>query len=152
MNGNGHVHGDWGCAVEGRPSTMLQVALRAAQRNGAGPQALPECNGEPCGWVRQVAECLRSGCCRTAVLFCHDAGLACCIANKVPGVRAAAVWTVPQAARALEHLGANLLVVEMAERTFFECKELLRLCCDGAAACPPGVACVLQELDGHAHR
>jgi hypothetical protein len=152
MNGNGHNGGGWGYAVQGRPSAMLQVALRAAQRNGDSPQPLPECNGEPCGWVRQVAECLWSGQCRTAVLFCQDAGLACCIANKVPGVRAAAVWTVPQAARALVQLGANLLVVEMAGRTFFECKQLLRLCCDGAAACPPGVACVLQELDGHAHR
>ena len=151
MNGNGYNRGDWGYAVEGRPSTMLEVALRAVRRNGS-PQALPECNGESCGWVRQVAECLRSGRCRTAVLFCNDAGLACCVANKVPGVRAAAVWTVPQAAQALVRLGANLLVVEMAGRTFFECKELLRLCCDGAAACPPGVACVLQELDGHAHR
>ena len=152
MNGNGYNRGDWGFAVEGRPSTMLEVALRAAQRNGDSPQALPACNGEPCGWVRQVAECLRSGRCRTAVVFCQDAGLECCVANKVAGVRAAAVWTVPQAARALVQLGANLLVVEMAGRTFFECKELLRLCCDGAAACPPGVDCVLQELDGHAHR
>jgi hypothetical protein len=85
------------------------------------------------------------------VLFCGDACLACCIANKVPGVRAAAVWTVSQAARALEEFGANLLVVEMADRTYFECKELLRLCRAGAD-CPPGVACVLEELDGHAHR
>jgi len=151
MNGNGQTALGWGYAVEGRPSTMLQVALRAVQRNGHQPQSLPECNGETCGWIRQVAECLRSGRCRTAVLFCRDACLACCIANKVPGVRAAAVWTVGQAARALEQLGANLLVVEMAERTYFECKEMLRLCCDGAA-CPPAVACILQELDGHAHR
>ena len=151
MNGNGQTVAGWGYAVEGRPSTMLQVALRAAHRNGNQPQTLPECDGEACDWVRRVAECLRSGRCRTAVLFCRDACLACCIANKVPGVRAAAVWTVSQAARALEQLGANLLVVEMAERTYFECKEMLRLCCDGAA-CPPGVACILQELDGHTHR
>jgi hypothetical protein len=151
MNGNGQTVAGWGYAVEGQPSTMLQVALRAVHRNGNQPQTLPECNGETCDWVRRVAECLRSGRCRTAVLFCRDACLGCCIANKVPGVRAAAVWTVVQAARALEQLGANLLVVEMAERTYFECKEMLRLCCDGAA-CPPGVACILQELDGHAHR
>src|SRR5262249_36638280 len=141
----------WGYAVEGRPSTMLQVALRAVHRNGNSPQLLPECNGEACDWVRRGAEGLRSGRCRTAVLFWRGACLACCIANKVPGVRAAAVWTVMQAARALEQLGANLLVVEMAERTYFECKEILRLCGDGAA-CPPEVACILQEMDGHAHR
>jgi hypothetical protein len=151
MNGNGQTGPGWGYAVEGRPSMMLQVALRAVHRNGHQPQPLPECNGEACGWVRQVAECLRSGRCRTAVLFCRDACLACCVANKVPGVRAAAVWTVRQAARALEQLGANLLVVEMADRTYFECKELLRLCCDGGV-CPPAIACVLEELDGHAHR
>jgi hypothetical protein len=132
----------WGYAVEGRPSLMLQVALAGVHRNGNAPEALTE---------REVAECLRSGRCRTAILFCRDAGLACCIANKSPGVRAAAVCTVAQAARALESFGANLLVVEMADRTYFECKELLRLCSAGAD-CPPAVACVLEELDGHAHR
>lgn len=151
MNSNGQNVASWGYAVEGRPSTMLQIALRAAQSNGHSPQALPECKGETCDWIRNVAECLRSGRCQTAVLFCRDACLCCCIANKVPGVRAAAVWTVPQAARALEQLGANLLVVEIADRTYFECKEILRLCCEGSD-CPPRVACILQELDGHAHR
>jgi hypothetical protein len=151
MSGNGQSGCGWGYAVEGTPSTMLQVALRSMSRNGGRPEPLPECNGDPCGWVRQVAECLRNGRCRAAVLFCSDAGLACCVANKVPGVRAAPVWTVAQAARAIEGLGANLLVVEMAERTYFECREMLRLCQSGAA-CPEGVACVLRELDGHAHR
>ena len=132
----------WGYAVEGRPSLMLQIALRGVHRNGKAPEALTE---------REVAECLRSGRCRTAILFCRDAGLACCLANKAPGVRAAAVSTVAQAARALESFGANLLVVEMADRTYFECKELLRLCSAGAE-CPPEVACILEELDGHAHR
>ncbi|HTU90521.1 MAG TPA: RpiB/LacA/LacB family sugar-phosphate isomerase [Gemmataceae bacterium] len=151
MNGNEQTVTGWGYAVEGRPSTMLQIALRGVHRNEHSPQLLPECNGETCEWMRNVAECLRSGRCRTAVLFCRDACLACCIANKVPGVRAAAVGTVAQAARALAQLGANLLVVEMADRTYFECKEMLRLCCEGAD-CPPSVACILQELDGHAHR
>jgi Ribose/Galactose Isomerase len=151
MNDNGQTGSGWGYAVEGRPSTMLQIALRGVHRNGHSPQALPECSGAMCDWIRSVSECLRSGRCRTAVLFCRDAGLACCIANKVPGVRAAAVWTVSQAERALAQLGANLLVVEMEDRTYFECRELLRLCCNGAD-CPPSVACILQELDGHAHR
>lgn len=151
MNGNGQNVAGWGYAVEGRPSTMLQIALRAAHNNGRSPQSLPECKGERWDWIRELAECLQSGRCRTAVLFCGDAGLCCCIANKVPGVRAATVGTVAQAARALEQFGANLLIVEMADRTYFECKEMLRLCCEGSD-CPPNVACILQELDGHAHR
>jgi hypothetical protein len=151
MNGNGQTRSGWGYAVEGRPSTMLEIALRAVNGNGQSPQLLPRFNGETCDWFRQIAECLRRGTCRTAVLFCQDACLACCLANKVAGVRAAAVWTVDQAERALQQLGANLLVVEMADRTYFECKEMLRLCRQGAD-CPANVACILQELDGHAHR
>jgi hypothetical protein len=151
MNGNGQTGSAWGYAVEGRPSTMLHIALRAMHGNGHAPQLLPECKGDTCDWIRSVAECLRSRQCRMGVLFCRDACLACCIANKVPGVRAAAVWTVAQAERALEKLGANLLIVDMADRTYFECKTMLRLCCEGTS-CPPNVACILRELDGHAHR
>lgn len=152
MNGNGQAKPVWGYAVEGKAAPMLQVALQALQRNGMDPQPLPVCNGQPCVWVRQVAQCLRTGQCGTGILFCEDAGMACCVANKVAGVRAAAVGTPIQARRALEQLGANLLVVEMSGRTYFEFKELLRLCHAGTAACPPEIACVLEELDGHAHR
>ncbi len=153
MADNGHTPAEWGCTIEGEPSPMLRAALRSLQRGGAGPQLLPPCGGEVCDWVRRVAECLHRGTCRKAVLFCNDPGLACCVANKVPGVRAVAVWTVAQARRARAALRANLLVVEMAGRTYFECRELLRLCSDGAGGpCPAGVACVLEALDGHAHR
>jgi hypothetical protein len=151
MDGNGKARG-WGYAVEGKPSTMLEVALRSLNRQGIEPRRLPACNGEACSWVRAVAECLTRGECQNAVLFCDDAGLACCVANKVPGVRAASVGGVGQARRALRVLGANLLVVEMAGRTYYECRELLRLCHEHPSACPAGLACVLQELDGHAHR
>ena len=150
-NGNGQPGAGWGCAIEGQPTAMLRAALCAAAREGRGPEPLPACDGEVYGWVRQVAECLRSGRCRAAVLFCTDPGLACCLANKVPGVRAVAVGTAAQAARALARLGANLLVVEPAGRTYFECRQIMRLCQAGAA-CPPEVAGVLRELDGHAHR
>jgi hypothetical protein len=151
MSANGHDKPGCGYAIQGRPVPMLEVALRALSRNGGATLALPACNGSTCDWVRGVAECLRKGQCRAALLFCEDPELASCVANKVAGIRAAAVQTVPQAARALEQFGANVLVVEMAGRTFFEFKELLRLAGNGTV-CPPGVACVLGELDGHAHR
>ena len=151
MNANGHAKPGCGYAIQGRPAPMLEVALRALTRDGISSQGLPECNGSTCDWVRGVAECLRNGQCRAAILFCEDPELACCVANKVAGIRAASVQSVAQATRAVEQLGANVLVVEMAGRTFFEFKELLRLAGNGTV-CPPGVACVLGELDGHAHR
>jgi hypothetical protein len=151
MSGNGQHECGWGLAVEGEPSAMLRAALRGLLRDGDAPEPLPACDGGPCGWARQVAECLRNGRCRAAVVFCSDPALACCVANKVPGVRAAAVATVRQARRALRDLGANLLAAEMDGRTYYECRELLRLVA-GGAACPPEVACALRELDGHAHR
>ncbi len=152
MNGNGRLKAEWGYAIEGNPSLMLEIALRSLLHRGAEPRKLSECHGESCSWVRDVATCLANGDCRAAVLFCADVGLACCVANKVAGIRAVAVEGVNQAARALRNLGANLLVVEMAGRTYYECRQLLRLCQEQPSACPPRLACVLQELDGHAHR
>jgi hypothetical protein len=73
------------------------------------------------------------------------------VAIKVKGVRAAHVLNAQQAARAFLTLGANLLAVEMPGRTFFEIRQIVR-CLVKPSACPESVACVLQELDGHAHR
>jgi hypothetical protein len=56
------------------------------------------------------------------------------------------------AARALRLWGANLLAANMSACTFFEFKELLRLASGEQVLCPPEVADVLRELDGHAHR
>ncbi|MCS6852246.1 MAG: hypothetical protein NZ700_13870 [Gemmataceae bacterium] len=153
MSGTGDHKAGWGYAVEGRPSPLLQAALRAHQRrNGAGA-ALPAAEGDAAAWVRRIAEALRDGLCRAAVVFCHDPGLACCIANKVPGVRCLAVDTLEQARRAIGRWRANLLVVDPNRRTYFECRELLRLCQESVTAdCPASVAGVLRELDGHAHR
>jgi hypothetical protein len=150
MSANGQS-GKWcGYAVQGTPAPMLEVALRALHRAGTMPHVLPGCNGSTSAWVRRIAECLGREDCQAAVLFCDNPELACCVANKVAGIRAAAVHSVAQAARALDQLGANLLIVEMAGRTYFEFKALLGLA--GAGTCPPEIACTLTELDGHAHR
>jgi hypothetical protein len=132
---------------------MLRAALVALRRTGSLPQPLPECDGESCAWSRRVAECLTQGICRRAVVFCSDPALCCCVANKVPGVRAVAVGSLPQAQRAIDEFGANLLAVELARCTYYECRALLLLCQDCENGhCPPGVADVLGGLDGHAHR
>lgn len=137
----------WAYAVDREPPPMLRLALEKVKL-----LPLPACNGDPCGWVRGVAECLKKGECRGALIFCQGASPACCVANKVKGVRAAAVDSVDDVDEALAGLGANVLIVDPAGKTFFEFKQMLRLCLNSPATCPAGVARVLEELDGHAHR
>jgi hypothetical protein len=143
----------WGYG-EDQPHVMVQCAVQALRREGLLVRELPGAQAElPCRWARAVAECVAKGECAGGVVFCEDPGLVCCVANKVPGLRAAAVTTVSQAARSTLTLAANLLVVEMPGRTFFEVRQILRtLCVATPPACPGGVACTLRELDGHAHR
>lgn len=144
----------WGYAQE-RPYPSVLSAVQALQREGLAFKELKAEGGadRPCRWARAMALCVASGECHGGVVFCRDPGLVCCVANKVAGLRAAAVGSVTQAARARLTLGANLLAVEMPGRTFFEVRQILRtLCRPGEGTCPAGVACTLQELDGHAHR
>jgi hypothetical protein len=145
--------GLWGYAEE-RPHPLVQSAVQSLQRERLPLRPLqPEGKAADCLWARAVAECVAHGECRGGVVFCQDPALVCCVANKVAGLRAAAANTVAQATRATLTLGANLLVVEMPGRTFFEVRQILRtLCACGGPDCPPGVACTLRELDGHAHR
>jgi hypothetical protein len=143
----------WGYAQD-RPHPVIRSAVQAVERDGLSLTEWPV-NGDQavCHWAKAAAECIARGECRGGVLFCQDPGLVCCVANKVPGLRAVAVVTVAQAAKATTTLGANLVAVEMPGRTFFEVRQILRtLCAVGAPVCPPGAACTLEELDGHAHR
>ncbi len=143
----------WGYAEE-RPHPLVASAVQALQREGVPLKKLPSQSGEPlCRWARAVAECVARGECQGGILFSPDPGLVCCVANKLAGLRAVAVVTVAQAAAATLQVGANFLAVEMPGRTFFEVRQILRiLCTSGGPSCPPGVACTLGELDGHAHR
>jgi hypothetical protein len=141
----------WGYGQD-RPHAMVECAIRSLRREGLPIQELPA-GDVLCRWAKAVAECVAAGQCAGGVLFCEDPGLVCCVANKVSGLRAAAVTTVGQAARATLTLAANLLAVEMPGRTFFEVKQILRtLIIANGHGCPDGVACTLRELDGHAHR
>jgi ribose 5-phosphate isomerase RpiB len=143
----------WGYAQD-RPQTVVQSAVKSLERDGIPLKELQlPAESSACRWAAALARCVAQGDCTTGVVFCQDAGLVCCVANKLAGLRAVVVHSVAQAARAALSLGANLVAVEMPGRTFFEVRQILRtLCVPGMPSCPPGVACVLQELDGHAHR
>lgn len=142
----------WGYGQD-RPHGLVHSAVQTLARDGLRLRELAPATGAlPCRWARAVAECLASGECAGGVLFCDDPGLVACVANKVAGLRAVSVSTVAQASRATLSLAANLLVVEMPGRTFFEIRQILRTLFASVLTCPDGVACTLRELDGHAHR
>ncbi|HEV3119556.1 MAG TPA: RpiB/LacA/LacB family sugar-phosphate isomerase [Gemmataceae bacterium] len=143
----------WAYAQD-RPEPLVQSVVRSLERDGV---ALKELAAPPdasaCRWAATVARCVTDGPCIAGVVFCQDAGLLCCVANKVAGLRAVPVASVAQAVRARQSLSANLVALETAGRTFYEIRQILRtVCVPGGPACPPGVACTLGELDGHAHR
>lgn len=142
----------WGIAQD-RPNGIVQSAVQAAKRDGL-PVGDLHLAGEPCSaaWAKALAECVARGDCQGCVVFCEDAGLLCCVANKLAGLRAASVNNVAQAARAVLTVGANLVAVESFGRTFFELRQILRTVCTTRSACPAAVANVLQELERHANR
>jgi hypothetical protein len=131
----------WGVACE-RSYAVVTNAMQGLARESTPLREL--------AWhgARAVADQVATGTC--VVAFCEDPALVCCVANKLPGLRAAAVNTVLQASRAATTLGANLLAVEMPGRTFFEVRQILRNL--GRPVCPEEMATVLRGLDGHAHR
>jgi len=143
----------WGFAQD-RAYPQVASAVQALRRGGWVLKEMPSRGqGALCSWSRVLAECVGRGECQGGVVFCVDPGLACCVANKVAGLRAVAVATIAQAAQALLTLDPNFVAVEMPGRTFFEIQHMIRCLCGSAArTCPEGVACTLQELDGHAHR
>jgi len=145
------VSASWGYAQQ-KPYAVVDSALRALHREGVALRPLPDDKREPASFAKAIAECVANGECFGGVVFSDDPALICCVANKVPGLRAAAIITVNQAARAVLTLGANLLAVEMPGRTYYEVRQILRNVAACTSACPDGVAYTLQELDGHAHR
>jgi ribose 5-phosphate isomerase RpiB len=152
INEIGTVRQRWGYTEE-QPSPLVAAVMRSLEREGLQFQSLAaEREKSPGRWARAVAECIARGECAGGVVFCQDPAVACCAANKCAGLRAVAIYSVPQAARAISVLAPNLMAVEMPGRTSFEIRQILRQTACGSVRCPEETACVLQELDGHAHR
>jgi hypothetical protein len=143
----------WGYSQD-RIYPQVQGLAKAVEREGIALRELEiGAAGNVSTWARELAGCIARGDCCGGLAFCQEAELVSCVANKVAGLRAASIGTPAQGARAASSLGANLLVIEMPGRTFFEIRQIIRgLCRTGTPACPPSVASLLQELDGHAHR
>lgn len=135
----------WGYAEE-KPDALVSAAVQPLAREGLSLQALPSAA------VVEIAQAVAGGTLAGAVLFCSDPGLACCIANKHSGLRAAAVLNAAQVSRSRSNLAPNFFAVEMPSRTLFELRQILRVIAGPAVACSAKLAAILKELDGHAHR
>ena len=129
-----------------RPFAMVGAAVQTLARSGEGWDPL-HAAGSSVAWAAVVAESIANGEYDGIVLFCADPAMATLIANKTPGVRAAAVSTVDQAARATLTIAANLLAVEMPGRTFFEIRHILHLLRESRLPCPAELASLLHERE-----
>jgi hypothetical protein len=139
----------WGYAQE-QADPLVAAAVDSLRREGT--MLVPfEAQGYPgARWFQKAAEWMscHSGC----VAFCKDAALGTCLANKIAGLRAAAVGSAMQTARAVSTIGANFLVVEMPGRTLFEVRQILKSAARGTGGCSAEIAKLLGEFEGHAHR
>ena len=129
-----------------RAFAMVGAAVQTLARSGEAWEPL-HAAGSPVTWAATVAELVAHGEYDGIVLFCADPAMAALIANKTPGVRAAAVSTVDQAARATLTIAANLLAVEMPGRTFFEIRHILHLVRESRLGCPAELASLLHERE-----
>ena len=144
-------HGAWCCAQD-NAYPMVSSALQTMSKYGDRYQKIPAPTSTLCRWAREIAERVAQHEFRGGVVFCSDPGLVCCVANKVAGVRSAVSVNITQAARASLTLAANLLVVEMPGRTFFEIRQIMRQLCESKQDCPATTAATLRELESDADR
>jgi len=144
---------NWSVVTEQEDSTIASL-LGSLDRDGLSIRRSHLTAGAGTSrWAMAVASLAASGKCNGVVAITQSAGLCCCVANKLPGIRAVAIASAQQATQALGTVGANVLALETAGRTFFELKQILRCVAEsGKTGCPAELASVLQELDGHAHR
>ena len=129
-----------------RAFAMVGAAVQTLARSGEAWEPL-HAAGSAVAWAAAVAELVARGEYDGIVLFCADPAMAALIANKTPGVRAAAVSTVDQAARATLTIAANLVAVEMPGRTFFEIRHILHLVRESRLGCPAELASLLHERE-----
>ena len=147
-------NGGWGYVLEG-PFPLAGSVVQSLERDGVNLQELSiprqsegECGTLACSLARHAAQVVSRGDSLGAIVFCLDPLLVCCVANKVKGIRAAALVSAAQAKRAVTGLGVNFLALEIGKLTFFELRQIIRSICGSPAACPGTVAGILKELEG----
>ncbi len=74
---------------------------------------------------------------RLGLLLSGQPHVACCLANRLPGVRAAVARDRDEVLQAVDSLGLNLLVVDPARRSLFQLGQMVKQFLEsGPAHCP----------------
>lgn len=107
--------GEWAFAIEGNSGVL--TALRRTWLEASEPWRELSALGEAVPWVAASSE-------RGAVVLTDDAAVAVWRAHRSRGVRAAAAESSVGVSRAVQGLGANLLVIEPAGKPLALLKQL----------------------------
>lgn len=116
-------------------SGPAEGAVQAIVRQGTALS--PIAARDPADAIRACAGGLANGTVCGALLFCDDAALVACAANKRTGVRASVAESPSQVARAMRSLAANVLVIEPSGKTLHELRNIVRAFCHAKAARRP---------------
>jgi ribose 5-phosphate isomerase RpiB len=147
-------NGGWGYVLE-RPFPLAGNVVQSLERAGVNLQELSiprqsegECKTLACSLARHAAQAVSRGDSLGAIVFCLDPLLICCVANKVKGIRAAALASVAQAKQVVKGMGVNFVALEIGKKTFFELRQMLLSVCGSPRVCHEAVAGILKELEG----
>lgn len=121
--------GEWGFAIDDQSGTMAALRRGLLAEEGTWFDVGPE----PSRAARWVAESPARG----AVALTAESSTACWQANQVRGIRAATVADADSVARAVRHLGANLLVIEPSGKSIPWLKQMLAVYRKAGAPTPP---------------
>jgi hypothetical protein len=143
--------GSWGIAVEG-PSVLVASVVKSLAQDGQTLIALENARGDVITWIRMIAALVVRGQPPGAVIVSEHPGLAACVANKIPGLRAVAASQAAEIGALKMALGPNVIVFAALGHTYFELRQLLKLATASPPSCPEAASKSLRELDGHAHR
>jgi hypothetical protein len=81
--------------------------------------------GGPIPAVRKLCADVAGGRATRGLVFLDDAALPVCLANKVPGVRAALGTTLPAVEQAVRQVAINVLVIEPSRLTVHQIRQMV---------------------------
>ena len=124
-----HRRGEWGFAIEDRLATADAIRRAILEISGNWNEVGPD--------VVEAAQWVSGGSERGAVVITSEASVANWLATQIPGVRSATVVDADAVARAVDQLGANLLVIEPQSQSLPSLKHCLNIFRKHGAPEPP---------------